>query len=115
MQQGNKPFPPFGAILNQFQLTSLTLKYALHIHCGKNGWTEAKQTLETGQLALCLPVGAMPLDYHWPVQNLTIIIDDSGGMDKSVLIQLAECCLSNRAKIVWIYSHLYPEGLYFTS
>jgi len=115
MQDVIKRFPPYGAILHQVLATNLKLQYAVHIYVGKNAWSEASNSIQTFQLALCLPTGANPSHFDWPVEGLNLIIDDTGNSEKSTLIGLADCCISNGAKVVWIYSTHYPAGLYFTS
>lgn len=103
MQQGNKPFPPFGALFNQLLKTNLKLKYSPWVFCGKTAWADAAKANEVGQLALCLPYGDDPSGYTWPVTDLSLILNHTGGLASLGLSKFAFELINQGARQVTIF------------
>lgn len=99
-----KPFAPFGAIFHQMVSLKIKIKYSPFFFCGKYAYEEAKNSLEHGQLALCLPGGQVFDDYAWPVNGLRLILFDTGQMSAIGLKKLAYSILKQGAEVVGIYS-----------
>ncbi len=116
MQQGNKPYPPFGAILNQYFEMGITPTTSLWIFCGQTGYKDAKKMISClGQLSLALPYKDHPANYQWPVKGMKIVLYDTGGHHTlTYLLEIATELLKAGAKVVWLQSALCPNGQYFT-
>lgn len=104
MQTVNKPFTPFGVILHQINSTNIKLKYAPFFYCGQYAYQEAKKSWESGQVALCLPMGQTLDDYAWPIVGMRLILFDTGGMASLGLSKLAYGILKHGAQLVGVYS-----------
>lgn len=104
METLNKPFAPFGAIFHQIQSQKIKLKYAPFFFCGRYAYQEAKNAIQKGQLALCLPMGHAFDDFAWPIQGMRLIIFDTGQMSPMGLARLAYAVLNEGAEVAVIYS-----------
>lgn len=104
MKTENKPFAPFGELLHQVLSKNIKLNYSPFFFCGKYAYEEAKKSLASGQLALCLPVGQAFDHYSWPVTGLRIIVYDTGSMSSLGLSKLAYSLLKQGAQVVGVYT-----------
>ena len=104
MQSENKPFAPFGAIFAQLLAQKIQLKYAPFFFCGRYAYQEAKKVIETGQLALCLPIEQPFNHFSWPINGLRLILYDTGSMSSLGLSRLAYDLLNEGAKTVGVFS-----------
>lgn len=116
MQQGNKPYPPFGAILNEYFKLDVIPQNSLWVYCGQTGYKDAKKMFEQlGQLCIALPYKDHPASYQWPVKGMKTILYDTGGHHTlTYLLEVATELLKAGAKVVWLQSELCPKGQYFT-
>lgn len=104
MQSENKPFAPFGAIFHQLLTQKIKLKYAPFFFCGRYAYQEAKKVVESGQLALCLPIEQSFNHFSWPIDSLRLILYDTGSMTSLGLSKLAYDLLNEGASTVAVYS-----------
>lgn len=107
MQQGNntnsRPFPPFGAILNQAIKSNVTPTYSIYVFCGKDAWYQAKQMNMQMQIALCIPPDKQIDDFQWPVKGLSLILFNTGNMTDAALRAASHSLLKAGAKQVFIF------------
>lgn len=104
MQQGIKPFPPFGAILNQMNLSNVKPRNSIFVYCGDDSWHYAKTSNNNLTFALCLPPDKNPNEYKWPVKGQSLIICDTGNTSQPNLRLLALCLLEAEARQVCIFT-----------
>ena len=105
MQQGNnKPYPPFGAILNQILVAKIIPEYGIYIFVGENAWYQAKLMNSKSTLALCLPPNTSPEAYNWVANSLSFIIYDTGESNPDLLWELAITLKKQGAKSVVLHS-----------
>ena len=104
MQQGNKPYPPFGAILNQMHLSNVKPNNSIFVYCGKHAWHCAKESNNNLVFALCLPPRSKADEYKWPVKGLSFIIINTGDMSEADLRLVAYSLLKADARNVAIFS-----------
>lgn len=106
MQQGNKPFAPFGAVICQLRLELKSIQTSPYIFVGRYAEQEARKFWTQGYIALCLPIGKNVTDYSWPVKDLSLIIYDTGSMASLGLKKIATHLLRCGAKITAIFSEM---------
>ena len=104
MQQGFKPFAPFGQLLHDLRLIEPNLKYSPYIFCGSDSLLDARKMLSGGVLCMALPPHTSVTNYRWSIANLSLILFDSGEMYQEDLKFIALALLDEGAKQVCVYA-----------
>lgn len=113
MQGLTKPFPPFGTLLYQLQVLEIKIAYSPYIFCGDLARDEAFQMNAHGQIALYIPQNKFIQDYYWPIEELSVVLFNTGGMASHELRLAALSLISEGARQVCVYpSDLSPIELY---
>lgn len=113
MQQGTRPFPPFGTLLYQLQALDIKIIFSPYIFCGSLAREEAFKMNGHGQIALYLPQNKFIQDYYWPIEDLSVILFSTGSSKPHELKLYALSLLAEGARQVTIYpSDLSPIEIY---
>lgn len=91
--------PPYGSRLAKLLKTGKKPRNDIFCFCGYNAWRKAK-ALTRSQYVLCLPPGANPIEYQWPVRECDVLVFDTGGCELRDIEHLAYCLLCAEAAIV---------------
>lgn len=103
MQHGFKPFAPFGQLLHDLRAAQPNLNYAPYIFCGRYALAEARKMLSSGLICIALPPTTQAINFRWSVNDLPLILFDSGEMIEQDLRDIAAALLDEGARQVCIY------------
>lgn len=93
------PLPPYGKEAALLQSWGFKPRNDIYIFIGINGWSKAKEFKNT-QVVLCLPYGADPSIYSWPVKDCPVLLIDTGFSSVHEIEKIAYCLLCENAAIV---------------
>lgn len=76
------PIAPYGRALEAYLRENTTLPkwYSVYVFFGANAWTKSA-AFSKYRYTLCLPYGADPAEYRWPVKGCSILAIDTGGTE----------------------------------
>lgn len=103
MQPSIKPFPPFGTLLYQLRVLDIKIEFSPYIFCGDLAHAEACQMNGKGQIALYIPQNKHIQDYQWPVEDLSVILFNTGSTKPHELKLYALSLLNEGARQVTVY------------
>lgn len=91
--------PPYGK--EAFFLLNMGVKPRndIFLYAGEYAWRKAK-IWEDKQVLLCLPLGANPANYFWPVNDCPILLIDTGKLSLFDIEEIAYYLLTFNAEIV---------------
>lgn len=104
MKTKNKTFAPFGDVLHLLRSNKIQFKFALFFFCGRYAYKEAKEVIEGGQFALCLPFGQSLENFSWPIADMRLVLYDTGDMSLVNLKKIAYGLLELKVNLVAIHS-----------
>lgn len=108
MQQINKPFAPFGAVIHQLRCELKHFNTAPFLYVGRYAEVQAKRSWENGQIALCLPMGSQISHYRWPIDGLNLVVIDTGSMSGLGLKRIAYDLLKLNVEMVVVHTDMKP-------
>lgn len=85
-QSHYRRLPPYGKQLMTRLRQGDKPSNCVWIACGAKAWDRARYDLQrSDSAALCLPFGADPTHYRWPVAGLDCLVVNTGGADTTAL------------------------------
>lgn len=108
MQHGIKPFAPFGTLLYQLQVLDVPINFSPYIFVGQLAHQQAVKMNSSGQISLYLPSGKDIQDYQWPVENLSVIVTETGYVPAHLMRLIALSLLAEGAKQVCLFQRDFP-------
>lgn len=113
MQHAIKPFPPFGTLLYQLRILEIKISFSPYLFCGDFAREEAFKMNAHGQIALYLPQTKFIQDYFWPIEDLSVVLFNTGGCHFHKLELYALSLIDEGARQVCVYpGDLSPVELY---
>lgn len=104
MQNITKPFAPFCAVIHQIKAEINPWTHSLFVYVGADAYEQARQSWQNGTCCICIPPTRRVTDYQWSVQEMSLVIVDTGSMTGLGLKRMAHDLLMQGAKIVAIHS-----------
>jgi hypothetical protein len=107
------PLPPFGKILDAYCKESVHLDRPIYIYVGKSAKEEAIAQKKLGTMCCYLPFLENHKNYHWPITNQKVVLNDSGLNSE---IELYKMCLDLvqdfNPRVIFLYSESFKNQLF---
>jgi len=97
------PLAPYGSRLAQSLNSGKIPENDVYIFCGDLAWKKAA-FFNQNRFCLCLPPGANPFHFSWPVSQCSVLLFETSQSEISYIEKIVLCLLNSGATIVRVIS-----------